>query len=149
MVFKSTYELFGQELVTKVLQAPAPFKLERDMYMFLKQVALEEGWKFLRVDTVDQQGFPDVLLLRGDEYLLIEAKLLKNKRLLDVADNLNFEFGQIPFAVRALKTGINYALAVGKGNELALLQSSDKQGEADGKQPFSYSQSSGFSGLGK
>ncbi len=112
-------------MVCTVLLTGTEFKLEVDTYRFIKKHVVKDGYVFLRIDTTDQKGYPDVTLFRQQEYNLIEAKLLKKKRLLAIADDLNFEFGQVAFAVRALSLGINYSLVVAKGRELAIIQDAD------------------------
>lgn len=120
--FKPQYEVFGQLFHCTVIQLPNPIKLETDVYKWIKKFVQSEGWKYSRIDTTDQQGWPDITVLRKQEYNLIEGKLLKKKRLVDVADDIEFEFGQLPFMVRSSKLKINYTLAVGKGYQLAIIQ---------------------------
>lgn len=122
MVFQEEYFSFGKKLVCNIVQASSPFALEKDIYSFIKKYAQKDGWKFMRVDTVDQIGMPDIVLLKGDQYNLIEGKQLKKKKLSVIEDDLNFEFGQLAFAARSLSLRINYTLAVSKGNQLALIQ---------------------------
>ena len=124
-VFQLNYDLFGQHVVCTTVQAPEPFKLEVDMYRFIKKHVVKEGYMFLRIDTTDQRGYPDITLFREQEYQLIEAKLLKKNQLESIADDLRFEFGQLAFAVRALSLGLNYTLAVGRGRQLAIIQGID------------------------
>ena len=122
MVFQSTYQLLGMELACNIVQVPTPFKLEKDTYTYIRSRSVENGWKFLRIDTIDQIGYPDISIFREDTYNLIECKLLRKKQLASIEDDLHFEFGQLQFAVRAIKLNLNYTLAVGKGNQLAFIQ---------------------------
>lgn len=73
------------------------------------------------METQGQDGFPDILMLRGPEYLLIESKRLKTKKLVTIEDNLKFEFGQLPFAKRAFTLNLSYLLVVVKHNTIAFI----------------------------
>lgn len=123
-VFQPHYEVFGQVMQCNVVHLPNPLKLETGIYRFLKPVVQADGWKYSRIDTTDQQGWPDVTLLRGQEYNLIECKMLKKVRLQDILNDIHFEFGQVPFMARSLSLKLNYTLAVGKGHKLAFIQGS-------------------------
>jgi len=104
------------------VQTTSDFVLETDSYTYLNKTAKTFGWKCIRVDTVGQQGFPDILMLRKNEYWLIEAKLLKKKSLCSIADDLTWQFGQLAFAKRALTLGLNYMIVVVKHRTIAYIK---------------------------
>lgn len=109
-------------VVCKHVKTAKEFKLEvKDMYPYIKAQAQKFGWKYMRVETSDQDGFPDILLVRGSEYWFIEAKILKKKALVSLLDDLNWQFGQIGFMKRALTKRLRYILAVAKGKEIVYI----------------------------
>lgn len=120
-MFKPTYNFFGHELDCTVRHTSKAFKLEvKDMYPWLK-IAFSK-WKWHRIDTVNQIGFPDILLLQGGRYRLIEAKILKKKQLNTIEDDLVFQPGQIPFMKRSLTLNLDYILVVAKDNQIAFIK---------------------------
>lgn len=120
-MFLNSYNLFGEELHCLTWQCSSKFKLEADSYTYLKRKANNAGTRYIRVDTVNQIGFPDILLLRQDEYCMIEVKRLKRKKLVSLENNLDWQYGQVAFALRAIKLKESYALAVVVDNTLALI----------------------------
>lgn len=110
---------FGHNLTCIVHQTNCHFKTETRSYIYLKQ--LFKGWKFNRIDTQRQQGFPDCLILKEDRYLLLECKQLKRKKLVSLEDNLTWQFGQLSFAERAFEHRLTYLITVAKGNEMAFI----------------------------
>ena len=120
-MFKPAYELFGLELVCSVIETSSNFKSEKDSYSYIKKLATSNGWKYARIDTVDQIGFPDILILREDDYYLFEAKKLKQKTLVSLEDSLEWQFGQLAFAVRAFTLKLSYAITVCYENKLAII----------------------------
>ena len=118
-MFKDSYIFFGKTVACRVIDTNKQFKLETATYDYIKK--RYKTWKYLKVDTLNQIGFPDVLLLNGYQYLLIEAKLLKKKQLNSIEDDLKFEFGQLPFMKNALRLGLAYMLVVAKNNKIAFI----------------------------
>lgn len=129
MHFQKQYVCLDAVVVCEVLHTTTAFSKERDIYKIIQRLSQAAGWKFIRVDTESQMGFPDVLLLKKDTYWQIEAKQLKNKKLVSLEDNLQWEFGQIAYMTRSIALGLNYMLAVSKGNQLAFIKgvSNDKR----------------------
>lgn len=129
-MFQRDYTLLDAAVVCRTLQTTACFKYEvKDMYPYLKRRIEEAGWQYYRVDTVDQSGFPDILVTRKAEYWLIEVKILRKSRLIDLKEDLTWQFGQIGFMRKALLRNTNYLLAVGAGPTLAYIKgaTNDKQ----------------------
>jgi len=120
-ISEDAYEVMGLRVACAEVQVTRPFSLEKQVYVYLKRVFNKAGWKFIRVDTQGQQGFPDCLCLRGSKYVLIEAKMLKTKKLTNVLDNMVFQPGQIPFMLQALIKKQSYLLIVAKDNKLLII----------------------------
>lgn len=121
-MFLSSYDCFGSVAVCEVLQTATLFNKEQKIYEFITKLATKQNWKAVRVDTVGQIGFPDMLLLKSDCYWQIEAKQLKKSKLLSLEDDISWEFGQFAYMKRALSLNLNYILAVSKGNKLAIIK---------------------------
>ena len=122
-MFREQYLFLESTVVTcKILQVTTRFLKETQIYEYLQTQATTHNWKFLRTDTTNQMGFPDILLLRGEVYWQIEAKLLKKKRLEVIEDDLYWQFGQIAYMQRALKINLNYILVVAKENTIAFIK---------------------------
>ena len=107
--------------VCTTLNTVATFSKEPKIHTVLKVLTRKKYWKYCRIETVNQIGMPDALLLRGDTYWLVEAKILKKKQLVSLENDLVWQFGQIAFMQKSLKNKLNYMLAVGKDNMLALI----------------------------
>jgi len=120
-VFSDTYSFFDIELVCFSIETSSMFKVEKDSYTYLKRLSTTNGYKYYRIDTAGQIGFPDILLLKEREYCLIEVKRLENKNLVSLEDNLKWQYGQIAFALRSFKLNLDYLLAVCKENKLAFI----------------------------
>ena len=120
-ISEDSYEVMGKRLACFELQANRSFKLESEVYSYLKRVMNTLRYKFIRVDTNNQIGFPDCLCLKGSEYILIEAKMLKTKKLTSVLDNVTFQPGQIPFLLQAVLKKQCYLLIVARDNKLLIL----------------------------
>ncbi len=116
-----SYEIMGKRVACRELQATRSFSLEHEVYPCLKRHANTAGWKFIRVDTQGQQGFPDCLLLKGKEYWLVEVKMLKTKKLKNPLDNVTWQPGQIPFMLQALQRKHRYLLVIAKADKLLIL----------------------------
>lgn len=120
-MFKETYQFFGEELVCHVLTTNSFFAQEKDSYTYMRSLTTKAGYKYLRIDTTGQIGFPDILILKEKDYCLIEAKRLDNKKLVVLEDNLKWQYGQVAFAVRSFTLNLSYVLAVCKENKLAFI----------------------------
>lgn len=120
-MFEESYNLFGEELFCHVIKSNSPFNYEADSYTYIKKMSSKGGYKYLRIDTVDQIGFPDILLMKRSEYCMIEAKRLNKIHLVNLEKDLSWQFGQVAFAVRAIKLGLDYAIAVCKDYNLAII----------------------------
>ena len=120
-VFQPTYNLFGHELTCKTIQVGSAFILERNVDHWVKNYFQPKGWSYNKIDTQRQHGFPDILLLRKSNYIMIEDKLLRKKQLLSLEDDLKWQFGQLAFAKRSLSRGNNYLLCVGKNKTIAFI----------------------------
>lgn len=115
-IFKPTYNVFGFTLVGTTI--PASVTAETSVYKVIKTRAEQYNWLYYRLENKFQQGIPDIILFRKNEYWFIEAKLLKRKQLLKPEDNLTWQFGQLAFMVNCLKTQSKYMLAVGSTSGL-------------------------------
>lgn len=120
-MFQERYSLKGLEVHCRALQWTSTFRLETSVYDYVKKAANAKGWRYIRVDTLNQQGFPDIILLRGREYFFVEGKLLKKAALRSIEDDLEWQFGQVGFMYRAISCGNPYVLAVAKGHTIAFL----------------------------
>ena len=133
-MFESWYKLLDKDVVVcDVIQTATSFPKESNLTDYLGKVTRKAGWKYLRVDTVNQMGFPDILLLKGSDYWQIEAKILRKKKLVSLEDDLKWQFGQIGYFKRALSLNLNYMLVVAKGNNIAYIK-----GENNVQQCFNY-----------
>lgn len=121
-MFSTGYKLFNFTLVGETLRTKVKFKKESDIYKFLRPKVRKLGWKYLRVDTTNQIGFPDVLLLKEKEYWQLEAKLLKKKELLNLEDDLKWQYGQIAYMTTALSRNLNYILVVAKETTITFIK---------------------------
>lgn len=128
--------MFETELTCKSSQVSSVFKLESDSYRHIKRTSSKAGWKFIRVDTVNKIGFPDILLLKKEEYWLIEVKRLKRKKLISIADNLEFQFGQLAFMQRAFTLKLKYLLCVVKDNSIAIIGDKENVNSREAKEAF-------------
>lgn len=120
-MFQDTYNFFNHELTCYHEKVGSWFKLENDSYSYIKHVFQAKGWKYHRIDTVNAQGFPDILLLKGPIYLSIESKRLKKKQLNSIENDLKWQFGQLGYMKRSLSLELNYILSVVKDNHIAYI----------------------------
>ena len=125
-MFKDTYNFFGQDLICIRRKVNKTFVVESDVDHFIKKIF--KGWKYIKVDTVNQIGFPDNLLMKDSRYILIESKMLKKKELNVLEDDLKWQPGQLPFMKQALMLGLSYKLVVAKGNTLAYIMDKKQWG---------------------
>lgn len=95
------------------------------MYKYLAKVVNPLGWLQQHVETVNQQGFPDLLLKRSLEYMQIECKLQRVVTLLEYNTQLHWEFGQLAYAKRSIMNKEPYVLVVGHDRELKFIYSSE------------------------
>jgi hypothetical protein len=122
-MFKSSYDVFGRTVVCNVIQTTVRLKNERpETYNYLKKLTRKYGWKYYQIETLSQDGFPDILILRDDEYWMIEVKYLKRKTLKSIADDLEWQFGQLAVLNRSIVANLNYMLCVAKGDTLAFIK---------------------------
>lgn len=108
-----TFSLFGSTLKALVLPYKGGAKKESALYTLMKDKAEKLCWTFVRVETKDQQGFPDMLLLKGPSFWLIEAKKLYKKNLYSIKDDLHWQYGQLGFLATAVTQKMPYCLLVG------------------------------------
>ena len=123
MSFKETYTFFNKTVACKTVQATATLKQERQLTQFIRPLALRYGWKYIRIETRDQIGLPDILLLRGETYYQIEAKMLRKKELNSIQDDLHWQPGQLAYMKRALTINLNYILTVAKADMISFITS--------------------------
>lgn len=119
------YEVMGLRVVCKELRATRSFSLEDQVYPYLKKIFNRKGYRFIRVDTTNQIGMPDCLCLKGPEYVLIEVKMLKTKKLVSILDNMTWQPGQIPFMLQAILKKQCYLLIVAKDDKLLVIGEKD------------------------
>ena len=127
-MFRNSYQFFGETVTCLSRQVTVNFTNETKLTDYLKKISRKNFWKYTKVDTIDQAGFPDILLLRQDEYWQIEAKILRRKKLVSLKDNLKWQFGQIGYMTNALTRNLNYLLIVAKNSHVAFIKgaSNDK-----------------------
>lgn len=120
-IHKSEYEVMGGTVHCESFTTYKSFKLEDEVYAWLKRTMNNKGWRYTKLDEQGQAGIPDCLLLKGEKNWLIEVKMLKRKKLTSILDNLHFEPGQIPWMLKALKNKERYLLLVAKDNHIILI----------------------------
>lgn len=121
-MFQERYALFDSMWVCKTLQTHVNVKLESQSYAYIKHATRSHGWKYHRIETIDQDGFPDVIVFKGSQYWLIESKVLKKKALISLSDDLQWQPGQLALMKRSHTLKMNYLLFVHKGLELAVIK---------------------------
>ncbi len=120
-MFLRHYDFFGSTVECIILQTAVEFNTETNIYKYIKKASTKAYWKYLRIDTKSKIGFPDVLLLRKDNYWQIEAKMLRKNKLISLQDDLKWQFGQLAYMKNAFSRNLNYMLVVGKNNSIAFL----------------------------
>jgi len=118
-MFKLKYELFGEHLITISFDTDYSFIKEAQTYDYIKNRL--PYWKVERIDTTDQRGFPDLLCKRGPLYMQIECKLLKKKKLYELKQDLEWQFGQIAYLKKALARGEPSVICVAKDKTIAFI----------------------------
>ena len=78
------------------------------------------GWRFQRIDTTDQRGFPDLFLTKGSQYIQAEAKLQKVVTLKDLKQ-LSWEPGQLAYALKSMMNNEPYLILTGRGTILTFI----------------------------
>ena len=117
MILKE-YNFLGEKIYCKSIITKLEFSYEFEIYSLIKRTATKAGYRYIRIDTQGQQGFPDILLLKGQKYIQIEAKFLRRKQLNSIVDDLKWQFGQIAYMKRSFMNNENYILAVAKDHML-------------------------------
>lgn len=121
---------FGFELVGTTVSTS--IEKELSVYRYIKVRAPLYLWRYVRLENKFQSGIPDIMLFRGNDYWLIECKVLHKKNLVALQDDLKWQYGQLAFAVDSLKRRMKYMLAVGqKPNKLTFYM-----GEYNGAENF-------------
>ena len=121
-MFKLEYNVLGSDLQGVIVPCKSLISRESDFYPCLKKESEDQGWFYNRVETTDQRGFPDILVLRGEEYWLIEVKRLHKSKLVVIEDDLSWQFGQIAFLKTCYRLRINYLLIVATSDEALVLK---------------------------
>lgn len=123
-IFSQEYELGGERLyaLTRAYSPLKPLRTESDLYVALRERCTELGWTYYKMDVKHSVGFPDILVIRGSEYVLMECKLLRKKALVSVKDDLKWEFGQIPTALKLVRSSCEYVMVVGREHTIAFLK---------------------------
>lgn len=119
-MFKPTYNFFNHVLTCEVLQVSTTFRLEADSYKWLKKTYNKRNWRVMRTET-ESPAFPDILMLKGSQYCLIEAKRLKQKKLHTLEKSLTWQWGQLGMFKRNLDLGIQQIVTVVKTNHIAFI----------------------------
>ena len=80
-MFEKEYSFFGLLLTCTTVQVSSAFKQETDTYDHIRPIAQKKLWRYHRIDTTGQFGFPDILLLKQTNFWLLECKILRKKKL--------------------------------------------------------------------
>lgn len=89
-----------------------PSGKETELYHYVKRNASKERWKYVRIENKFQNGFPDMLLLKGPLYCFIEAKVCRKAVLKDIKEDLEWQIGQLGFFYECVKMHLSYVLMV-------------------------------------
>ena len=87
---------------------------ERYLYSVITDLCAAVQATACKVDTVQQAGFPDQLVLRKGDYMLIESKI--HSCVPKAYSTLHWQTGQQGFAGNAFLRGFPYYLALGIKN---------------------------------
>lgn len=88
-----------------------PIANEHYLYSVIKNLCVSIQAEACKVDTVQQAGFPDQLVLRKGDYMLIESKV--HTCIPKAYSSLHWQTGQQGFAGNAFLRGFPYYLALG------------------------------------
>lgn len=106
-------ELLGAPLhITSVPYEGAPFKVETQLYTFIKNKSTSRGWRYIRIENKLQNGFPDIVLMKAFDYCLVEAKVCRKAKFNSIIDDVKWQVGQIDFFYRSIKAGCKQLVAV-------------------------------------
>ena len=117
-----TYDVFGVCYACTEAHARTTFDREFDVYPRLKEAFESCGWLFNRVETAQKDGFPDIIVAKGDDYFFVEVKMLHKRVLKDIAEDLKWQFGQLAFLKKADMRGVHYLLVVAKEDRLFFIR---------------------------
>lgn len=126
-MFSDSYSFFNDTVTCLSKQVTVKFPLETTLTTYIKKISRKARWKYVKVDTVNQIGFPDILLLRQADYWQIEAKILRKKALTSIEDDLRWKFGQIGYMKNALTRNLNYILIVAKNSHIAFIKGASNE----------------------
>jgi len=110
--------LAGIPLVCEQHDIGKEIPLENVIYSHVKRRMT--GWRFQRIDTADQRGFPDLFLTKGSQYIQAEAKLQKVKTLKRL-EQLSWEPGQLAYALKSFMNNEPYLILTGRGRILTFI----------------------------
>lgn len=120
-MFQEEYNFFNKTLLCLVRHRSVLFDRETAIYSYIINKFTKLDYNVYRVDTKNQIGFPDMLLLSPTSTLLFEAKMLKKKALISIQDDLGWQQGQIAFMMNAINKQLPYALIVAKNYSIAYI----------------------------
>lgn len=113
-------ELAGIPLVCEQHDIGKPIRLETKIYDHVNRRMSSSGWRYQRIDTTDQRGFPDLFLTKGDQYIQAEAKLQKVKTLRSLKQ-LSWEPGQLAYALKSFLNKEPYLILTGLDTTLTFI----------------------------
>lgn len=106
-------EVFGFLLYCAVLPwRGKPDAKEDAIYHLIQRNAQKAGWLYYRIENKLQNGFPDVMVYKGKQVTLIEAKVCRKSTFNNVLDDVTWQLGQVAFMSHALEQGMSYRLIV-------------------------------------
>lgn len=104
-------EVFSFPLYCAVLPwRGKPDAKEDAIYHLIKREAEKDGWMYYRIENKLQNGFPDVLIFKGERVVLIEAKVCRKALFKSVLDDVTWQVGQVAFMLHALEHKAQYRL---------------------------------------
>jgi hypothetical protein len=106
------FDVMTYHITGSVYPVKRKIVLEKDFYPAIREAAYKCGWLYHRIETVDQRGQPDILVTNGSEYWFIEVKVLHKSKLVDLQEDLKWQFGQLGFMARCFQNRTHYILAV-------------------------------------
>ena len=119
--FNTNYTLIGSAVVCSYGRITAELRLEKDIHPIIKRWANASGWNFYRLETEDQMGFPDIMILRGSEYCHRSRNDKSEPLVCDTKQT--YRSGSIPHMSGILHTGIFHSfLGLGKKNRQSLCE---------------------------